>query len=241
MDTESGSGAPEIPVEQWYPAVSAAIMPSMASPDRADAPTPTSSHPDLFDASRSDLLESPAAAPLRPVRSGLPLRVIGAAAAIAVVLGAVVTAVVLGAGGKATDDTSGGVGAAGTSSGSATGANLCGELTGDLVTDSDRNRDTPVNVVAALQYALYAEHDPEAAAALYAPNAVDKAKLASDLAGFPPGTKHCVAASQTGPNQVNMQVRLVLPDGSPPILYKSTVMVTPSAPYAIVFLQNVGQ
>jgi hypothetical protein len=127
-------------------------------------------------------------------------------------------------------------------------ANPCQGLTGDLVTDHDGNQTSPLNVVAALEYAFYVKRDANAVTALYLPGVLnDNAKtgISGFIAHIPAGVRYCVAATATGTNVVNYDIRDIRPGpdhaaNSAPTTknFAMTLTVTSSAPYYISTLHT---
>lgn len=127
-------------------------------------------------------------------------------------------------------------------------ADPCQGLTGDLVTNHDGDQTSPLNVVAALEYAFYVKRDVDAVTALYLPtvlNADGKAGISSFIARIPAGVRYCVAASMAGTDVVNYDIRDIRPDpgdgaNAAPVTknFTMTLTVTSTAPYFISTLHT---
>lgn len=138
--------------------------------------------------------------------------------------------------------------AAGAANAPAPAVDPCQGFTGDLVTSQDGDQTSPLEVVAALEYAFYVKRDPAAVIALYMPGVLAgdaKAGIADFVAHIPAGTRYCVAATTAGANAVNYDVRDIRPDpdsraNAVPITksFAMTLTVTPSAPYFISTLHT---
>lgn len=123
----------------------------------------------------------------------------------------------------------------------------CKGLSGELVTNKDGGQDSPLNLVAALEYAFYVKRDVSAVTTLYAPNVLASSAVASIqefIAKIPQATKYCVAVRSTGPTTVDYDINEIRPTPGTQIYpaaattYTESMTVTSSAPYLISSLHT---
>lgn len=108
----------------------------------------------------------------------------------------------------------------------------CDGLAGALITAGGGNRQSPVGVVAAFEYAYYVDRNAQAALDLTTAEArLNLASLSTAIAALPGQTEHCLAATQISPTEVS--VVLAVAGAGKRVLHRQVLSVTARAPHAI--------